>query len=465
MRFGRPFRRARQDPPAAPVGAPAGPDVPVWQQPTEAYPTPVVEHEEVVEPTFVEEYGPPVPPPGEPPPDRNLWPWLALLLLVVLGGLAALYFLSRDDDAEPRETVVVTTGQRSATVPRVIGLTQSAAVRRLRLAGLSSRVVRGASTAPRGIVFAQRPRPGATVAANDGAVTLSVSARQLVAVPRVEGLRASLAVQRLRAAGLTARVENVFARQAAGTVVSQEPEAGQRVARGSGVVVRASRGPARVTVPDVTGETQAAAQQRIRRAGLTPFVFRVPAEDVAEGSVVAQLPLGGTRAERGSRVRINVSTGPPAATGGGGGGGGTTTAPRTVTVPNVVGIDQTIAQRRLRSAGLLVTVSYVASRTPEGRVTAQSPSGGSTVERGSRVRISVSTGPRTRPLVTVPDVVGLDQQTATAELRRAGFRVQVIPSETVDETQEGVVLDQQPEGGTRAPRGAQVTIYVGRFTG
>ena len=436
--------------------------MPVWQQPTEAYPGPMLE-EEVVEPTVVEEYGPPVPPPGEPPPDRNLWPWLALLVLVVLGGLAALYFLSRDDDGGA-ETVVVTTGQRSATVPRVIGLTQSAAVRRLRLAGLSSRVVRRPSAAPRGIVFAQRPRPGATVPANDGAVTLSVSARQLVAVPKVEGLRASLAVQRLRAAGLTARVENVFARQAVGTVVSQDPEAGQRVATGSSVVVRASRGPALVTVPDVTDETQAAAQRRIRQAGLTPFVFRVPAEDVPEGSVVAQLPLGGKRVERGSRVRINVSTGPPADTGGGG-GAGTTTAPRTVTVPDVVGMDQTVAQQRLRSAGLLVSVSYVTSRTPEGRVTAQTPSGGSTVERGSRVRISVSTGPRTRPLVTVPDVVGLDQQTATAELRRAGFRVQVIPSETVDETQEGMVLDQQPEGGTRAPRGAQVTIYVGRFTG
>ena len=464
MRFRRPFRRARRDPPAPPLGVPAGPDVPVWQQPTEAYPGQVLD-EEVVEPAVVEEYGPPVPPPDEPPPDRNLWPWLALLLLVVLGGLAALYFLSREDDPEPRDTVVVTTGRQSATVPRVIGLTQSAAVRRLRVAGLSSRIVRRPSRAARGIVFAQRPRPGATVPAGDGAVTLSVSARQVVVVPRVEGLRASLAVQRLRAAGLTARVENVFAGQPPGIVVSQEPGAGERVARGSSVAVRASRGPQRVTVPDVTGETQAAAQRRIRAVGLTPFVFRVPAEDVPEGSVVAQLPLGGRRVEKGSRVRINVSTGPPADTGGGGGGGGTTTAPRTVTVPNVVGVNQTVAQRRLQAAGLAVTISYVTSARPEGQVIAQSPAGGSTAERGSRVRISVSTGPRTRPLVAVPDVVGLDEQTAAADLRRAGFRVQAIPAETVDETQEGMVIDQQPEGGTRAPRGAQVTIYVGRFTG
>jgi beta-lactam-binding protein with PASTA domain len=43
--------------------------------------------------------------------------------------------------------------------------------------------------------------------------------------------------------------------------------------------------------------------------------------------------------------------------------------------------------------------------------------------------------------------------------------VEVIDQPTTDQTEDGIVLDEQPAGGTRAPRGSVVTIYVGRFSG
>jgi eukaryotic-like serine/threonine-protein kinase len=58
-------------------------------------------------------------------------------------------------------------------------------------------------------------------------------------------------------------------------------------------------------------------------------------------------------------------------------------------------------------------------------------------------------------------VVGQDQQTATNMLQSAGFRVQVIMVPPPDPSQSGMVLDEQPSGGTRAPKGSTVTIYVG----
>jgi serine/threonine-protein kinase len=60
----------------------------------------------------------------------------------------------------------------------------------------------------------------------------------------------------------------------------------------------------------------------------------------------------------------------------------------------------------------------------------------------------------------VPDVVGEDQQTATSDLQNAGFQVQVITVPPTDPSQSGNVVDEQPAGGTRAPRGSTVTIYV-----
>src|SRR5207249_8564560 len=109
---------------------------------------------------------------------------------------------------------------------------------------------------------------------------------------------------------------------------------------------------------------------------------------------------------RGSKVRINVSTG---STGGGGGGAGTTTtsapAPQKVTVPNVVGIQQSAAQRRLHDGALLARVKYVPSSRPVGVVTGQNPGDGTKVKKGSTVLLAVSRGPNPS-LTVVPDVSG-----------------------------------------------------------
>ena len=65
---------------------------------------------------------------------------------------------------------------------------------------------------------------------------------------------------------------------------------------------------------------------------------------------------------------------------------------------------------------------------------------------------------------TVPDVVGEDQATATSDLEAAGFTVTAVDSQTSDPGQDGLVVDQDPSGGSTAS-GSDVTIYVGRYSG
>ena len=399
--------------------------------------------EEAAGPPVVEEdrYVPP-----QRPPIPEIWPWLLLLLLLVIGGLLAAYFLTRDNDNKK--------GASAVTVPGVVGLKQDEAVRRLNERGLVPQLRSRPSKFPPQTVFAQDPGAGTQVD-RGSRVSLSVSAAALTPVPNVVGTKTAAAVARLRAAGLRSQVTSVPAKAAAGVVIAQNPTAGTSVAKGSTVSINVSKGQA--TVPDVVGQPASTAKTALRAAGLVPVEFKVPGAE-PKGTVTAQKPLPSQRVPRGSKVRINVSTGTQA----GGGTTSTATTPtaQTVRVPNVVGLQQTAAQRRLHSAGLGAGVTYVASQQPSGQVVAERPAAGTQVRKGSKVQLSVSRGPNATTAV-VPDVIGQDQQTATTTLQSAGFRVQVIMVSPPDPSQSGKVIDEQPGGGTRAPEGSTVTIYVG----
>ena len=69
-----------------------------------------------------------------------------------------------------------------------------------------------------------------------------------------------------------------------------------------------SKGSKLVTVPSVVGSNEADATEQVKSAGLVPNVVSVPSDQPA-GTVVAQHPTGG-QAERGSTMRLNVSSGP-----------------------------------------------------------------------------------------------------------------------------------------------------------
>jgi beta-lactam-binding protein with PASTA domain len=105
------------------------------------------------------------------------------------------------------------------------------------------------------------------------------------------------------------------------------------------------------------------------------------------------------------------------------------------------------------------------SNQPTGRVLSQSPVAGSSLRRGSRVRIVVSSGPNPQAAASVPNVVGQDQETAADTLRNAGFRVLVLNRPTTDQSQDGNVIEQQPRAGSSIPGGSLVAIYIGRFSG
>ena len=388
--------------------------------------------EEVVEPT-------------PPPRERYWWVWLLLLLLLVVGGLLAWWLLTRGDD--------------KATVPNVIGLREPAAVQRIQDESLDSRSVVGDSKRPPGVVFAQSPGAG-TQLSNGQTVVLSVSSGRIT-VPDVTSLPVQQAVQKLTDAGLKAEVKGVASSKPKDTVIAQSPAAGVTAETGTTVTLTVSSGAKPVVVPKVVGQTQGQAVDALTSLGLKPALHNVPSSQPA-GSVVAQNPPAGTEVDKGSKVTLNVSTGTGPAT--------TTTSPTTtaggsVKAPKVTGLAATPALRQLNAQGLFATVVYQSSSQPAGRVLSQSPAAGTSVKRGSHVRVVVSTGPNPQPATTVPDVTGQDQATAVDTLQSAGFRVLVLNHPTTNQSQDGVVTEQQPHAGASIPGDSLVALYVGRLNG
>jgi serine/threonine-protein kinase len=201
--------------------------------------------------------------------------------------------------------------------------------------------------------------------------------------------------------------------------------------------------PDMVTVPDVTGETEAVATNDMRDAG-----FEVDTEqrqsDVPAGKVIETDPSGGDEAEKGSTVTLFVSLGPG-----------------TVEVPTVVGLPVAKARAALKEAGFSSTVSkQPSSSVPKGRVIAANPNEHTQVQSGTTVALTVSTGVEMK---AVPNVVGMSRAEATSALRDAGFEVNENGTDS-DEPKDQV-LSQNPSAGTEQKVGSVVSITYSNGVG
>jgi serine/threonine-protein kinase len=376
-----------------------------------------------------------------PPPRRPLlWPWALLLLALVATALAAAYLLTRDDGKAATK----------AEVPNVVGLSTAAAVRKLGQRGYAT-IVQGRTTTTErpGTVLSQQP-PAGTELDRGGRVTIVVArGPSTVEVPKLVGLQVDQAFVRLQSAGFKGQSVKVASTQPKGRVLRQAPAGGSQAKKGSTVVLTTSKGASLVKVPALRGLTEASATATLNRLGFRLSVSRI-GSTLPKGIVISQEPAPGTKAPKGSIVGINVSNGSKAAAGG-------------VTVPDVVGLGQASAIDKIEQAGLKADSFPVASSKPRGSVVSQLPAADTQVPPRSLVRINVSLGPGTRPMRTVPDVLGEAEADAKRTLARAGFTVRTAEQPTSDPAENGIVVKQKPSGGEKAAAGSQIVIYVGRL--
>jgi beta-lactam-binding protein with PASTA domain len=266
---------------------------------------------------------------------------------------------------------------------------------------------------------------------------------ETVAVPYVVGIPQANAENQIRDKGLVPNVHRVASTDVEeGVVMSQSPTEGTRVDKETVVRIDVSSGKPEVQIPSVVGQSVEDAVAELTRAGLDAQVVEVNS-DRDEGTVTAQSPNAGIVVVEGTRIRINVSKGP-----------------RPVSVPNVVGLPYDQAASELQRAGFGVARIDVDSDQAAGIVTDQDPNGGSEGSKGSTVTVSVSKGPST---AAIPDVTSQDYAIAQTTLENAGFRTRFVYEDTQDQTLDGIVISQDPIGGSQAKPNSLVTLFVGRY--
>lgn len=200
----------------------------------------------------------------------------------------------------------------------------------------------------------------------------------MVEVPDVVGMTKEDAIKALNKLGLGYKAVTQSSDSVAeDCVISQGNVGGSKVEKNSQIVLTISTGKENkeVSVPNVKGKSEQEAKEAIEAANLVASVDYQYSDSVEAGNVIKYSPSGSV--SEGSTVTIQVSRGKKVTN---------------VSVPNVLGMSESLASQTLDSANLKVTVKYETSSKAEyGTVTSQTPySAGDSVPSGTTITIYVS---------------------------------------------------------------------------
>lgn len=199
---------------------------------------------------------------------------------------------------------------------------------------------------------------------------------------RVVGMDVDEAKRALLGIGLTPEIQyEVSTSSEVGTVLRASIQEGIMVDKDSNVVLTVAQETEGITVPSVTGKSQAEATSILEKEGFVVNAVESNDASVESGYVISQSPEAQTTAPEGSSIIIRVSQG---------------SDENKVRVPNVIGMTEMDATALLTENGLEVgTVTEEQNDDPAltDQVCYQSYSMGSYVEKGTTVDLRISMGP------------------------------------------------------------------------
>ncbi|MEI8083462.1 MAG: PASTA domain-containing protein, partial [Actinomycetes bacterium] len=205
-------------------------------------------------------------------------------------------------------SLTISKGPDLISVPSVTTMTETEAFKTLQTAGFNPQALPSEfnKDVASGTVFKQTPE-GGTQAAKGSTVSYVVSrGTELVQVPDVTGKSQSSATSALEKAGFKVSVrESTSDKTDKGSVMSQNPQSGVSIAKGSTVAITVASGPATAKVPAVVGDLEALAKTKLTEAGFHVTVL-VAESGSGTGKVITQDPAGSTKANIGSTVTITI---------------------------------------------------------------------------------------------------------------------------------------------------------------
>ena len=188
-----------------------------------------------------------------------------------------------------------------------------------------------------------------------------------------------------------------------------------------------------VPVPELVDMPRNDAVRELEHLGFEVSVMEEPSPEIKRGNVISTNPAAGSELKRGTQITLTVSSGK-----------------EMTDVPDVTNLTAEEAIEELKKAGLELNPNVrreSSDSIEEGVITSQQPAGGTQIAKGSRIAITVSSGPE---MVQVPSLVGLNVEQATATLSSLQLRSTVTSVDSI-----------KPEGQVLAVAGENTDVESG----
>ena len=217
-----------------------------------------------------------------------------------------------------------------------------------------------------------------------------------------------------------------------GQIISQKPDAGEKVSKGTKLVLKVSLGPApaEVTMDDLSQMPKDWVMTRLDSLDLelnikTEYEFH---DTIPEDSVIRTMPGKDAPLTAGQTVTIYLSKGPEIKSG---------------QMPNVLDMSEQKAIEVLDKQKFdlkYVTEQVFDSELKEGYVVKTEPASGEELKTGMTVKLYISKGAEKK---VMPNVVGMDVDKAVNIIMSAGFKTPVIERIPSDKDKDQVVTQSQ----------------------
>ena len=198
----------------------------------------------------------------------------------------------------------------------------------------------------------------------------------------------------------------------------------------------------RVGVPSLKGLSEDDARQNLKALGLVFLVSeRKAVSGAAPGTVVEQTPAAGQQLDPHATISVALARELPK-------------------VPSVVGRSLMEAVALLQQSGYrLEQAEPIAdAKVPKGNVVSQVPEAEAPQEADKPVLVRLSSGPGD---IEVPKLLGQSVETVKTKAKDLGFVLKIVWTEE-GETDDYIVLNQNPVPGTKIKPGDAVTVTVNR---
>jgi len=193
-----------------------------------------------------------------------------------------------------------------------------------------------------------------------------------------------------------------------------------------------------VEVPDLVGMSLKEADQELSKLGLKLKVLSEQYDsEIEKDHIISQEYVKSFKVKKGREIGVVVSKGI-----------------QLQKVPDIVGMDRSVAEIELRNHGFRVGKidTIHDEKYAENQVISQNPRAGTEAEPGEYVDLMISEGPAPER-VTMPSLIGLDLKTARQTLEELKLKVGEVTKQESDayfadqvvaqDTQAGVLVDQQ----------------------